>query len=203
MTADKEHQSYWVQYQKMYSKAAQSVSSSAFDSAVDILKRAFTDNDRVFVCGNGGSAAIAEHFSCDFLKGIQQNSTLQPNVISLPSNVAVMTAIGNDIGYDYVFSKQLELYRAGVDRNDVLVVISSSGNSNNIVEAVLYAEEIGMPVIALVGFNGGRVKDLATVTLHVHMNQYGIVEDVHQSIMHALMHTIKRQTCNPGKPVVL
>lgn len=137
---------------------------------------------RIFSAGNGGSASIAEHLECDFGKGCHHGNTLQTKCLN--SNVSVLTAIANDLSYDQVFKYQLELANAGP--GEVLVLISSSGNSNNIVEAARYAVTKGVSVIGLTGFDGGVLKHTANISLHVPFHNYGIVEDAHQAIMHCL-----------------
>ena len=145
----------------------------------------------VFVCGNGGSAAIANHFSCDYLKGVVENSNLKSiRAISLSSNIPLITAIGNDLGYDEVFAYQ---YKQLSDHEyDILIVISSSGNSPNIVKVVKEALSQGKRVFGIVGFDGGIVKQLCKPThiIHIRSNNYGIVEDCSQAIMHMVAQQI-------------
>ncbi len=136
----------------------------------------------VFFLGNGGSAATASHFANDV--GIGTRATKRPfRAMSLTDNAAVMTAVANDDGYDQMFVRQLQvLMRPG----DVVVAISASGNSPNVVEAVRYAREYGNAAIALTGFDGGRLRQLADLTIHVPTpaGEYGPVEDLHMIIDH-------------------
>jgi D-sedoheptulose 7-phosphate isomerase/D-glycero-D-manno-heptose 1,7-bisphosphate phosphatase len=137
----------------------------------------------VFVCGNGGSASIANHLQCDHVKGIRVGTELHTRVTSLSTNVEILSAIANDIGYDAVFEFQLEsMARPG----DVLVAVSSSGRSPNIVRALSWAENHGMQTIAMTGFGGGDARRVAGVSIHVDAYNYGIVEDAHQACMHLL-----------------
>lgn len=153
----------------------------------------------IFVCGNGGSSAISEHLSCDHMKGIRTDTDVQTKVISLASNVSLLTAIANDFGYEYVFSKQIEWYGS---KDCVLIVISSSGNSKNVVNAIKKAKELQMKVISFVGFDGGQCKDLSDLNIHINSNNYGIVEDCHQIIMHSLAQDIRLQFTS-NKNIVL
>lgn len=137
----------------------------------------------VWVAGNGGSAAIANHTVCDCSKGTHVDGHPPFRVVSLAANVPMLTAIGNDISYDAVFSEPLKYYLT--DRDAVLVV-SSSGNSPNVVKACEYANARGVPTIAFVGFKGGKLADLATHVVHIAVDNYGIVEDAHQSLIHVL-----------------
>jgi D-sedoheptulose 7-phosphate isomerase len=138
----------------------------------------------VFVAGNGGSAAISEHLSCDWQKGVHLEHMNGLKVQCLTSNTALLTAIANDYGYDQAFSYQLEF--ADVTKEDLVLLISSSGNSDNIIKAALFAKNKGCKVIGLTGFTGGKLKDLADVSLHIPFSNYGLVEDGHQVLMHVL-----------------
>ena len=178
--------------------AMESVDQDALDAVVSLLKQVHSDYDTVFVCGNGGSAAIANHLVCDCMKGVatdhQHGKALK--VVSLVSNIPLTTAIANDIGYDQVFSKQLEWQ---LDRDAVLIVISSSGNSPNIIEALNTADMLDMRTIAIVGFDGGKAAELATHTIHIQSDNYGVIEDVSQAVMHYIAQALRRDlsTKNP------
>lgn len=165
----------------------------------EILKLALYGH-QLFVCGNGGSAAISEHMSCDHSKGICVDTNLSPFVIPMASNVSLITAIANDIGYEEIFSKQLEWF---ADNNSSLLVISSSGNSPNIIRALEAAKKKRMTTMALVGFDGGKAKYLADISVHIKSNNYGIVEDCHQIIMHSMAQCIRKEYANDIKKVKL
>jgi histidinol-phosphate phosphatase family protein len=163
--------------------ALATIDTAAFDRASKVLSDAFDRDAAVFVCGNGGSASIANHLQCDHVKGIRVGTDLHTRVTSLSANVEILSAIANDIGYDAVFEYQLEsMARPG----DVLVAVSSSGRSANIVRALAWAESHGMQTIAMTGFGGGEARNIAGVSLHVDATNYGIVEDAHQACMHLL-----------------
>jgi D-sedoheptulose 7-phosphate isomerase len=151
----------------------------------------------ILVFGNGGSAAIAEHLSCDFMKGVAHDVPLNyPHVHSLVSNQSLMTAIANDYGYNQVFSKQIEYTSYS---NALAIAISSSGNSENIVRGLKMASLKGYTCAALVGFDGGRVVSeclAAGLTVHVKSCNYGVVEDSHQIIMHAIAQQLRLQQSN-------
>ena len=142
----------------------------------------------IFSCGNGGSAAIANHLVCDCLKGIRTGTALKPKVQSLSATVELMTAIVNDIGPDEMFSFQLESLG---EPGDVLIAISSSGASPNIIRALQWAKNNGMATIAMTGFSGGEAAKLADISLHVSMENYGVIEDMHQSFMHILAQYLR------------
>jgi len=169
-------------------KAAASVNRDALAQAAARIDGAIAREAWIFVCGNGGSAAISNHLTCDFVKGIQSNTGRLPRVFSLSSNLELMTAIGNDIAFEEIFAFQLStMARPG----DLLLSISSSGNSENIVRAVRWAKEHQIETIAMTGFDGGRSAELADVNLHVAASNYGVVEDTHQSLMHVLAQYIR------------
>ena len=185
---------FFEAYSEQLARAARSVRPEALDAAQRLLGDAIARDVQIFACGNGGSAAIANHLVCDHSRGLSCDTGLRPRVQSLSSTVEVLTAIANDIEYAQVFAAQLRLLaRPG----DVLVTISSSGDSENIVRAIQWAKDNGMASIALTGFAGGRSAKLATINLHVDADNYGVVEDVHQSLMHALAQYI-RQTHMPA-----
>lgn len=160
----------------------ENINMSAVSSLAHMIKNAILLENRIFMCGNGGSLAIAEHMVCDFQKAIFTNTGRMSRVHNLTSS-PLMSAIANDIGYDEVFSKQLEMTAYSKDK---LIVISSSGNSPNIVKALKTAKERGMETAALVGFDGGIAKSLADISVHVPVNNYGIVEDAHSYVLHVI-----------------
>lgn len=169
--------------------AARSVDGKAVQRAADILAEVYRAGGTVYSCGNGGSAAIANHLVCDHCKLVRTDTELQPRIYSLSSNVELITAVANDISYDEVFAFQLRsLARPG----DALVTISSSGNSENIVRAVQWARKNAIPSISMTGFSGGRSSELADVNLHVAADNYGVIEDMHQSLMHLLAQYIRQ-----------
>lgn len=145
----------------------------------------------LWVAGNGGSASIADHTVCDSTKGTHVAGHPPFRSVSLTSNVAMLTALGNDISYDDVFSEQLKYYLT--DRDAVLLV-SSSGNSPNVVKACAYAKDQGVPTVAFVGFKGGKLGEMADTTVHIAIENYGIVEDTHQSLIHMLTQYMKARS---------
>jgi len=178
-----------------YAKSAGSVDRGLLSRAATLLATAYGRRATVYSCGNGGSAAISNHLVCDHQKGIQADTDLLPRVTSLSSNVEIITAIANDISYDDVFVHQL---RSMAQAGDVLITVSSSGDSENVVRAVQWARDNGLDVIAMTGFDGGRSAGLATVNLHVTGDNYGVVEDVHQSLMHILAQYLRQERMSEG-----
>ena len=140
-------------------------------------------NGTIWVAGNGGSAAIADHTVCDVSKGMHVHGCKPLRCISLASNGPMVTALGNDLSFDQIFRQQLVFY---AQPGDAALFVSSSGNSPNVVEACKYASEQGLTTIAFVGFSGGKLQEMADHVVHIPIHNYGIVEDLHQSLMHVL-----------------
>lgn len=138
----------------------------------------------VFVCGNGGSAAISNHYVCDYLKFLRQHTKLKPKVISLSSNLETITAISNDFSYDQIFKYQAESL---FEKNDIVIIISSSGNSKNVKELVKYSKKKGVKIIGFSGFKGGYLKKHSDISIHIPADNYGISEDSHHILMHIIL----------------
>ena len=181
--------SYFDAYAEEMARAAKSVEPGTLELAAATLVEAYRRGARIFSCGNGGSASIANHMQCDHMKGIRTATDLRPHVISLSANVELLTAIANDNGYEDVFAYQLQ---SQSEPGDVLLAVSSSGRSPNIVRALTWARDHDLRTIAVTGFAGGAAKGAAEVSVHVDCTNYGIVEDLHQAIMHALAQYIRQ-----------
>ena len=181
--------SYFDAYADEMARAAKTIEAAAVDRAAAILAEAYAAGARMFSCGNGGSASIANHMQCDHLKGIRNQTDLAPQVLSLSTNVELLTAIANDLGYENIFAYQLQ---SQARPGDVLIAVSSSGGSPNIVHALDWARGHGLRTIAITGFGGGQARLAAEVAIHVDSTNYGVVEDLHQSVMHALAQYIRQ-----------
>lgn len=157
------------------------------------LEKVIKNNKYIFVCGNGGSASIANHFLCDFNKGIKISSkkNLLPKVVSLTNSIELLTAISNDLGYDQIFEQQLENFSK---KGDTLVVISCSGKSKNILKAIKFAIKRKLDIISLVGFNKNRfIKQSSKYYINLNTKNYGITEDLFQSIMHMISQYLRHK----------
>ena len=181
--------SYLDAYAEEIARAGKTVEPAAFDRAAAILLEAYACGARMFSCGNGGSASIANHMQCDHVKGVRTTTDLRPRVLSLSTNLELLTAIANDTGYENVFAYQLQ---SQSEPGDVLIAVSSSGRSPNIVRALTWACEHGLRTIAVTGFDGGAARTIAEVAIHVDSTNYGVIEDLHQAIMHALAQYIRQ-----------
>ncbi|MBI4345226.1 MAG: SIS domain-containing protein [Elusimicrobia bacterium] len=144
----------------------------------------------VYVMGNGGSAATASHIATDLSKTAHVAGRPPIKCVSLADNVPFITAIGNDLSFDDIFSRQLEnLLGAG----DVVLLISGSGNSPNLLKAAALARSRGAKTAALLGFDGGKLKGAVDLALLVSSDQYGVIEDLHMSIGHILTFFLKQR----------
>jgi phosphoheptose isomerase len=180
--------SYSEAYFEALAKACASIDRARISAAARLLAETHQRGASVFASGNGGSAAIANHLACDHCKGVATDTHFRPRVISLSANVEIITAIANDIAFSDIFAYQLDkLARPG----DVLVTVSSSGDSENIVKAMEWAKKNGVKVISFTGFSGGRSSKLADINLHVSADNYGIIEDTHQSLMHIMAQWLR------------
>jgi D-sedoheptulose 7-phosphate isomerase len=182
-------------YFEQISTASASVDRDKLVQAADVIEKTYRQDKTLFVCGNGGSAAISGTFVCDHSKLVQTDTNLTARVVSLADNVSMITAIANDMSFDDIFLYQLQTL---ANFGDVLLTISASGDSENVVKAASWARQNKMKVIALTGFEGGRMANLATVHLHVQADNYGIIEDTHQSLMHMLAQFIRLKQMSAG-----
>ena len=154
----------------------------------EMLYRAYCNEKQVFVIGNGGSASTATHMAADLAKNTIGANMRRFRVLSLNDNTATLTALANDLGYENVFSEQLKnLVRAG----DLLIVLSGSGKSPNVINAIRSAQESCAEVVAVLGFAGGEAVELADLSIIVPSNHYGVIEDVHLVINHILVDYFK------------
>ena len=156
----------------------------AIDKASAKILNTVKKKGTIYVCGNGGSAAISNHYVCDYLKFLRQNTKIKPKVISLSNNIETITAISNDFNYDQIFKYQAESL---FEKNDLLIIISSSGNSKNIKEVIKFSKKKGVKVIGFSGFNGGYLKKNSDISIHVSAKNYGISEDAHHILMHVIL----------------
>lgn len=164
-----------------------SLDQEAVNTLMNMMEDARLKGKRIFICGNGGSAATASHFVCDFMKGVSLNQKVKYDFECLNDNTPLMMAIANDISYDDVFVMPL---RAKLHAGDLVIGISGSGNSENVVRAIAYAKENGAKTAALVGYSGGKLLNLADHAVHVKIDNMQIVEDVHMILDHMMMYIL-------------
>jgi len=149
------------------------------------IEQLLVNKGRLYILGNGGSSATASHMVNDLGAGLRRRDIINLDVVSLGDNSPVVTAIANDIGYDNIFYMQM---KGLIKKEDVILAISCSGNSENIIKAVEYAKDQGCKVIGVSGFDGGKLKKIADINFHVNAEsgEYGLVEDVHMILDHII-----------------
>ena len=182
---------FLTDYYQRFAEALLSFDKGPLAQVLAVFDRVIADGATVWVAGNGGSAAISDHTVCDSSKGTHVEGHPPFRTVSLTSNIAMLTALGNDISYADVFSEQLKYY---LKPGDAVLLVSSSGNSPNVVKACEYANAQGAETIAFVGFRGGKLKETARTVVHIEVDNYGIVEDTHQSLIHALTQFMKARS---------
>jgi D-sedoheptulose 7-phosphate isomerase len=157
------------------------------EQLVEFLLRARDHENTVFIFGNGGSAATASHITGDFLKGISYELDKRFRVMCLSDNISGLTAISNDLGYEDIFVEQLKVF---LKKDDLVIGISGSGNSMNVVKAMEFARKNGARTVAMCGYKGGKIRELADLVIHVPVNDMEITEDIHIIIFHAVKQVL-------------
>jgi D-sedoheptulose 7-phosphate isomerase len=165
---------------------------STIDEIVSVLLEAYDSNRMVYLFGNGGSAALASHFACDLGKGARNGSSKRFKVISFTDNVPLVTAWANDARYEDIFAEQLVNF---VQPDDVVIAISCSGRSPNVIKALAVARNAGAFTIGLTGFQGGDMKELCDLCLIIPSDNMQIIEDLHLSITHAVFTALRTKIC--------
>lgn len=165
-------------------KTIQALDVDAINSALNLLCETYERGGTIYVFGNGGSSSTASHYQNDFNKGVSEHTQKKFNFLCLNDNVATVMAVANDIGFEEVFRFQLDGH---LKSGDIVVAISGSGNSKNVINAVEYAKEHGNAVIGLTGFSGGKLRELADISLHAPINSMQITEDIHMIFDHLMM----------------
>ena len=152
---------------------------------IDALEKTLVDKSRIYIIGNGGSSATASHMVNDLGSGLRRRDIINFDVLSLGDNSPVMSAIANDIGYENTFYMQM---KGLINPKDIIIAISCSGNSPNIIKAVDYAKNLGCKIIGITGFDGGKLKLVSDINFHVDapQNEYGLVEDTHMILDHII-----------------
>lgn len=176
------------EYYKKLLHGLESIAAEDFEKVANILLNAWENHKQVFIFGNGGSAATASHFACDLGKGtienLQDPQEKRFRVLALNDNMSTFSAIANDCSYEDVFAQQLQNL---IEEGDVVIGISASGNSPNVINALHVAKSMGAKIICFVGFEGGKMKPLCDVALHFPEKSYQRSEDAHHIFQHLLM----------------
>ncbi|MCQ2793173.1 MAG: SIS domain-containing protein [Bacilli bacterium] len=154
--------------------------------AMNALVNCYENGGTVYVFGNGGSSSTASHMVCDFNKGVSMKKSKKFNFVCLSDNTPILTALANDVSYEDVFAYQIERI---LNKNDLILAISGSGNSKNIIKAIKVAKDAGVKVIGMTGYDGGQLYKMADYHLHAPINDMMKAEDIHMSFDH-MMATI-------------
>ncbi len=184
---------FFAEYSQRLSYILQKADFSTVSELALGLQAAWRDGRFVFLCGNGGSAGNAIHLANDFIYGIAKDQGLGLRVEALTANPSVITCLANDISYDEIFAQQLKVK---AQSQDALVVLSGSGNSPNVIRALEAGNELGMKTFAILGFSGGKCKDIAQVSIHFPVDDMQIAEDLQLIVGHMCMQWLY---ANPAK----
>lgn len=183
---------FTTQYRNLSVDTLSKIPLDKVDQAIEWLDEARAADRHVFTCGNGGSASTASHFVCDIIKGASYERHRRFRITGLTDNIATLTAYSNDVTYSCVFVEQLKnLATPG----DVLIGISGSGNSANVLRAFEYANEIGCRTIALTGRDGGKLGKLAQLNIQVPVPHMGRIEDAHMIVCHMIGYYFMESDC--------
>lgn len=177
-------------YLKLLQQTIANLPEEAIQDVIDTLKQAHTEGRQVFIIGNGGSASTASHIACDFQKGLKECSGKRFRASSITDNVAVMTAWANDTEYANIFAEQLDSL---LEPGDIVLAISGSGNSPNIIKAVEKANEMGAVTIGWSGYEGGKLAGVAQKSIVVKSDNMQRIEDVHMILGHLVFHCLMKE----------
>jgi D-sedoheptulose 7-phosphate isomerase len=175
--------SFTEDYRKQLVETLAQLDLAKVDQAIEWFKEARASGRHIFTCGNGGSASTASHFVCDIVKGASYQRQTRFRIMALTDSLATITAYSNDVGYECVFAEQLKNFG---QPGDVLLAISGSGNSPNVLRAVEYANSCGMKTIALTGRDGGKLGPLAQLNIQAPVPHMGRIEDAHMIVCHMI-----------------
>jgi D-sedoheptulose 7-phosphate isomerase len=175
-------------------KAIETIDLNKVNQAIELFREARAQGRHIFVCGNGGSASTASHFACDIVKGASYQRERRFRIMALTDQLPTLTAYANDVGYDCVFAEQLKNF---AQPGDVVMAISGSGNSPNVLEAVKYANHAGCRTVALTGRDGGKLGPLAHINIQVPVAHMGRIEDAHMIVCHMIGYCFMEERCPP------
>jgi D-sedoheptulose 7-phosphate isomerase len=177
--------SFAESYRSSLLKAVSSIDLEKVDQAIAWFREARDQNRHIFVCGNGGSAATASHFACDIVKGASFGRERRFRIMALTDSLPTLTAYSNDVCYECIFEEQLKNF---AQPDDIVMAISGSGNSPNVLRAVEYANQAGCKTIALTGRGGGKLGPLAQLNIQIAANHMGRIEDAHLVVCHMIAY---------------
>jgi D-sedoheptulose 7-phosphate isomerase len=181
---------FFLDYSFRLNEVLNNINSDEIIKAAKLVEKIIRKNNSIFVCGNGGSMAVANHMLCDFSKAVSENTKIYPKVFSLVSNHELISAISNDISFDEILTRQA---RNIITDKDIVILISSSGNSKNLINLINFCSKKKISTLAIVGFDGGYLKKYSRNYIHIPINNYGIAEDCSQIIMHVITQYLKQK----------
>jgi D-sedoheptulose 7-phosphate isomerase len=181
---------FFLNYIDELKEAAYNISLQKLKDTVNLILTAFEREQQIFIMGNGGSGATASHFACDINKGACFGLKKRFKVICLNDNIPTMLAYANDVSYSDIFVEQLKNF---IKPGDLVIGISGSGNSENVLKAIDYANENGTKTIGLTGFDGGKLAKLAKIALVIPINDMQKVEDIHLILSHMIMKIVYKK----------
>jgi len=185
--------SYNEHFSNYFDKVTETLGKVDIESVnkfIEKIYECYNKGNTVYIFGNGGSAATASHVTGDFMKGISYGLEKRFKVVCLNDNIPAITAISNDLTYDEVFYEQLKTY---LKKDDVVVGISGSGNSVNVIKALNYAKELGSTIVGFCGYKGGKLREMADILIYAPVNDMEITEDIHIIIFHAIKQLINKK----------
>jgi D-sedoheptulose 7-phosphate isomerase len=182
---------HFVEYRKKLDELLDKVNIEDLEKVLTAIITAFKNGNTVYVCGNGGSAATASHIQADFSFFVRYFTSFRPRIIALTDNVSMITAVGNDSSFDDIFVEQL---KGKFNKGDVIICISASGNSKNVIRAAEYANQTGGISIGFIGFSGGQLKETCTIPLYTEnpKGDYGPIEDLHMIYDHIMVNYLAK-----------
>ena len=189
-------ESYFEDYCKSLQFSFENISKKDLKKISYTIEKTIKSNSNIFICGNGGSSSVSNHFLCDFQKGLLIDKQLKLKTYSLTSNTDLITAISNDISYEDIFSLQLESL---ANNNDLLILFSVSGTSKNIIKACKFAKKKKLKIISFVGFSNSILKKYSNICLELNNYNFGVSEDIFQSLMHIISQYLRQKNLNSKK----
>lgn len=191
MERNKVLKEYVADYRRRLLNLFDSINIEEFEALIATIITAFKNGNTLFIAGNGGSAATASHMQADFTFFVRNFTKFRPRVISLTDNVPIITAVGNDYSFDDIFVEQMRgVFKSG----DVLLSISASGNSKNVIKASVLAKELCGKTLCFVGFQGGKLKEICDIALFIlnDKDDYGPIEDLHLVLNHMIVNYLSK-----------
>ena len=172
-------------------KSADTIPAEELNNLINLLFVARNEGRQILIMGNGGSAATASHITCDLNKNPVNSNAKRLKIICLSDNTPSLMAYGNDMSYDDIFIEPLKNF---LNENDLVIGLSGSGNSNNVIKALEYANQHRAITIALTGYDGGKLKQIAKHNIHIPVNDMQITEDLHLALWHCIMRVLHDNT---------